>query len=231
MSWADTIPWQGSTGQSQVADQEHVQPAPSEQPLVLPEASQQAEQEEEDSTYQEPAPEDLLAPPDFRSFFTLIEDPATGEYHHPNVHYLFADDDAELLTNAALDVIATGQAVGAGEHLDQEERIVVLDMTPDGKEVASATSLSPHWQTLKTTVVQAPSWGGDASAVERGLLLKVSGQEARSVWSLTEAGTSDGLDDLARAFDERLRRLDEIMGHVVEEAVDQKPSSDKRGTI
>ena len=35
-------------------------------------------------------------------FFTLIEDANTGEYHHPTVHYIFSDDDTDILTEAAV---------------------------------------------------------------------------------------------------------------------------------
>ena len=41
------------------------------------------------------------APPHFQPFFTLIEDPITHEHHHPTVHYIFADDDADMITEAA----------------------------------------------------------------------------------------------------------------------------------
>ena len=40
--------------------------------------------------------------PSFQSFFTLIEDTVTNEHHHPTVHYIFADDDTDLITEAAL---------------------------------------------------------------------------------------------------------------------------------
>lgn len=38
----------------------------------------------------------------FRPFFTLIEDANTSEYHHPTVHYIFSDDDTDLVTEGAL---------------------------------------------------------------------------------------------------------------------------------
>jgi len=203
--------------------------APVEQVLAPQEAHQQAdpeeEEEDEDVAYDEPAPEELLAPPDFRPFFTLIEDPETGEHHHPNVHYLFSDDDPELLTNAALEAIATGQAAGAGQKPDQEERIVILDMASDGKEVASATCLSPHWQALTTTVTQAPSWGSDTAATNRGWMLKISGQEAQSVWGFKDkVGLSGEPEELARMFNEKMQRLNDIMGYEVKDTDAQRPS-------
>lgn len=38
----------------------------------------------------------------FHPFFTLVEDANTGEYHHPTVHYIFSDDDTDILTEAAV---------------------------------------------------------------------------------------------------------------------------------
>ncbi|KAH1490572.1 hypothetical protein KXV92_000606 [Aspergillus fumigatus] len=38
----------------------------------------------------------------FQPFFTLIEDANTSEYHHPAVHYIFSDDDTDIVTEAAL---------------------------------------------------------------------------------------------------------------------------------
>ena len=40
--------------------------------------------------------------PSFQPFFTLIEDSVTNEHHHPTVHYIFADDDTDIITEAAL---------------------------------------------------------------------------------------------------------------------------------
>ncbi|KAE8355696.1 hypothetical protein BDV28DRAFT_128446 [Aspergillus coremiiformis] len=40
--------------------------------------------------------------PPFQPFFTLIEDATTSEYYHPTVHYIFSDDDTDIVTEAAL---------------------------------------------------------------------------------------------------------------------------------
>ena len=45
-------------------------------------------------------PEESAAP-QFQPFFTLISDPSTAEHHHPTVHYIFADDDPDIITEAA----------------------------------------------------------------------------------------------------------------------------------
>ena len=57
--------------------------------------------EHNDQTYHEIAPSfasQMLSQP----FFTLIEDTHTSEYYHPTVHYIFSDDDTDIVTEAAL---------------------------------------------------------------------------------------------------------------------------------
>ncbi|OKL63037.1 hypothetical protein UA08_01219 [Talaromyces atroroseus] len=44
----------------------------------------------------------------FKPFFTLIEDSNSSDYYHPTVHYIFSDDDTELITEASLRVLETG---------------------------------------------------------------------------------------------------------------------------
>ncbi|KAL4758389.1 uncharacterized protein BDW70DRAFT_152529 [Aspergillus foveolatus] len=57
--------------------------------------------EHNDQTYHKTAPSfasHMLS----RPFFTLIEDTHTSEYYHPTVHYIFSDDDTDIVTEAAL---------------------------------------------------------------------------------------------------------------------------------
>lgn len=56
----------------------------------------------EDAEQQQPARR-------LRPFFTLIEDSVTHEHFHPTVHYIFADDDAEIITEAALRALDQNQ--------------------------------------------------------------------------------------------------------------------------
>jgi hypothetical protein len=56
-----------------------------------------------DIPYPEPSSEQtLLPPPNFRPFFTLIEDTTSGEHYHPYLHYVFADDDPTIVTAASM---------------------------------------------------------------------------------------------------------------------------------
>ncbi|CAA9965592.1 hypothetical protein P3342_011586 [Pyrenophora teres f. teres] len=59
--------------------------------------------DDHDMPYPEPSSEQpLLPPPNFRPFFTLIEDTTSAEHYHPYVHYVFADDDPTILTAASM---------------------------------------------------------------------------------------------------------------------------------
>ncbi|KAJ5810694.1 uncharacterized protein N7503_002912 [Penicillium pulvis] len=101
--------------------------------------------EAQDGTSQQPA---------FQPFFTLIEDIPAGEYHHPTVHYIFSDDDTDIITEAALRSLeaqqdalpANKKHVYIGQHDETEgrepstllpppipgvqEKYVVLDVEP-----------------------------------------------------------------------------------------------------
>lgn len=59
--------------------------------------------DDDDVPYPEPSFEQpLLPPPNFRPFFTLIEDTTSGEHYHPYTHYVFADDDPTIITAASM---------------------------------------------------------------------------------------------------------------------------------
>lgn len=139
---------------------------------------------EDDPTYPAVSPTELLPPPDFRPFFTLIEDPDTGEHHHPSIHYIFSDDNPDFLTSAILDDINQehGEASTEQQSSTNRERMILLDVGPDGKSVDDAQSLSPEWQVLKTTVGQAPSWADEVSRKDiPGLMLNIQGIESNKL--------------------------------------------------
>lgn len=167
---------------------------------------------DDEMPYPEAEEGSLLPPPDFKPFFTLIEDTTTGDYHHPTVHYLFADDDQEILTAAALETVSDEQQQQQGP---EDERFVIVDMNADGREVVAVSSLSPDWQALKTKVTQAPSWGDESKAGERGLMLRISGQEAEDGGDRRRKGDTDGL---LKAFDELAGTLDEVLGSPMPDA-------------
>jgi len=80
------------------ATQHHFLPhSPPNQNLEYDEADEEVAFEEgPDSSYQVPQPHRPFQP-----FFALIEDMTTNEHFHPTVHYLFADDEPDIITEAA----------------------------------------------------------------------------------------------------------------------------------
>jgi hypothetical protein len=59
--------------------------------------------DDDEIPYPEPSSEQtLLPPPNFKPFFTLIEDTTSGDHYHPYVHYVFADDDPVMVTAASM---------------------------------------------------------------------------------------------------------------------------------
>ncbi|KAK0252731.1 hypothetical protein B0A54_00384 [Friedmanniomyces endolithicus] len=165
---------------------------------------------EVEPAYEEAAAEDLLPPPDFKPFFTIVEDAEGTEHHHPTVHYIFADDDPEDLTSAMLAAIDQGAAVGTRPEL--EERVILLDMDADGKQIITASSLSARWQATKVDIGQAPSWGGASQGADGGLMLKISGKEIAKPANKQQKKGTGSIEELVRSFGERLDGLGEILG-------------------
>lgn len=170
---------------------------------------------QEELPYPEPSPEELVHPPDFRPFFTLIENPETNEHYHPNIHYIFSDDDPAFLTTAILDDIA----IQNDESLSAQntERVIVLDISADGKTVTDAQSLSPDWQVTNATITQAPSWNESESETREGnLMLTLSGTEGhgRPIYPHKKTntdGTLGRLDNVVAGYHERLTALDRLV--------------------
>ncbi|WPG97681.1 Hypothetical protein R9X50_00046100 [Acrodontium crateriforme] len=166
------------------------------------------------SAYREVAPDELLPPTDFNpsGFFMLIEDTETGEFHHPTMHYIFSDDDPELFTSAALEAIERSEEAGAHGAAAKTS------------QSTHASSLSPNWQMVKTTIRSAPSM----NEADAGLMLQISGLEAtRAVPVNTKRMVSSNLDDLVKTFGDRLCGLDELLGR--DESNDNDGSHDPAG--
>ncbi|KAL2438869.1 hypothetical protein ABEF95_014579 [Exophiala dermatitidis] len=66
--------------------------------------------------------------PSFQPFFTLIEDSVTNEHHHPTVHYVFADDDSDIIAEAACHSL---------EGLDPSQRVGSIPPTRAGARAAA----------------------------------------------------------------------------------------------
>jgi hypothetical protein len=106
------------------------------------------------------------APP-FAPIYTLVNNTSTRTTHHPQVQYVFSDDDPDLLTQA-LAQQHNGNLSESVEDPTPEHRAILLDLTQDsdgGYMVASASSLSPSWAVLDAQVsrISPPSSDGDGS--------------------------------------------------------------------
>lgn len=116
--------------------QSHLQPTdPSPPP------AQSLEQIGHDHDEEEPPP----PPPPFHPLFTLVSDSTTRQTHHPRVHYIFADDDPEVLTKALAEftdhrsvskenIRRSSSSRGSGASQSHppppHERAIVLDLVP-----------------------------------------------------------------------------------------------------
>lgn len=120
-----------------------------------------------DSVVAEPqdgAPQQLT----FQPFFTLIEDIPTGEYHHPTVHYIFSDDDTDIITEAALRSLeaqqdalpASKKHVYTGPHDEPEERepsTLLPPPVPGVQEKYVVLDVEPVPASEHTTPAAAPA--------------------------------------------------------------------------
>lgn len=79
----------------------------------------------------------------FKPFFTLIEDANSSDYHHPTVHYIFSDDDAELMTEASLRALETGHHTTSPPRNDSEEGLDSADQQSSHHPENDRPSLLP----------------------------------------------------------------------------------------
>ncbi|KAL2001413.1 hypothetical protein VTN02DRAFT_1794 [Thermoascus thermophilus] len=131
-------PWAIERASTHHQQREHDDTPPEQQQLH----GQQQQQAEEGFTPHEHAEgrqsRDLSPHPQFRPFFTLIEDANSSDYHHPTVHYIFSDDDTDLVTEAALRALEadhgtsppTGNGASRWRQAAQEQQ----DEEPYGEE-------------------------------------------------------------------------------------------------
>ena len=161
---------------------------------------------EDEIPYPEPSSEQtLLPPPNFRPFFTLVEDSTSGEHYHPYVHYVFADDDPVIVTAASMRGMGlddtrylpyhTPEGHEDRDQVGEEEQghdspvesplpppipgvrehYLIVDVGADGRTVVDAQSLSSSWQITNASTRTAPSF--DESLPNQGFMLRIEGVE------------------------------------------------------
>ena len=70
----------------------------------------------------------------FRPIFTVIKDTNTSRYHHPNVRYIFSDDDTDTITQAALRSL----------QLDQYDAAPIEQTTPPRRKDDASSKKKPQ---------------------------------------------------------------------------------------
>ncbi|MCJ1390646.1 hypothetical protein MMC18_003507 [Xylographa bjoerkii] len=196
-------------------------PSHAEVPALLPSAL--PKDPSEDSTTTQIPPFPLSAPRStepvsqpFTPFFTLIEDAHSPATDHPTVHYIFSDDDSDLLTNTLLQ-IHDSQASQSTETQPSDtnsparasqatkERYVLLNLAPSGTAVESVYSLTGDWQVLSAEIGKAPTLDGGGG--EGGLMLSIEGTEGPKGAGVEEMG----LEGLVEIFGRRMGELKRIV--------------------
>jgi hypothetical protein len=195
-------------------------------------------EDEDEIPYPEPSSEHtLLPPPNFRPFFTLIEDTTSGEHHHPYVHYVFADDDPAIITAASMRSLGLDetkylpqdaqnaserqQAQGEGSE-DTEGSTVESPLPPPipgVKERFLILDLGADGRTVVDAQSLSPEWqitdrdirtapSFDESSPDQGYMLRVEGTDVPGHNKGKGKGQAGG-DKLSEA---RERNQDDIFG-------------------
>lgn len=109
-------------------------------------------------------------------FFILVRDLTTSDYHHPHTHYVFEDDDPEVLTAAVVDGL---EAASDAEPSADSERYVLVDMSDDGLSVKAVRTLSAQWQPTAVRLTSAPTF--DHKASQTNVMMAIEGRTASSL--------------------------------------------------
>ncbi|KAG8163764.1 hypothetical protein KVR01_007061 [Diaporthe batatas] len=165
-----------------------------------------------------PLGEETLQPqPPFQPLFTLVTDSTTHATHHPQVHYVFSDDDPEILTEALAryshhDPPGESAPTASPPAAHPNERAIVLDLVPKpahgphgphgphnalsslGYDVAWVSSLSPDWAvvTARTSAMTEESSNNvitldDEAGAGQRLVLRIQGVSDSAVSSVSTA--------------------------------------------
>lgn len=194
--------------------------------------------DDDEIPYPEPGSEQtLLPPPNFRPFFTIVEDTSTSEHHHPYVHYVFADDDPAIITAASMRSLGLDDTKympqeGRGDNDRQQTQEGVSE---DAEESPVESPLPPPIPGVKEhyliidlaadgrTIVDAQSLSSewqitdrdirtapsfDESSPDQGYMLRVEGTEVPSHKKGKGKGPA-GTDKLSEA---REKSHDDIFG-------------------
>ncbi|KAK8061414.1 hypothetical protein PG994_007780 [Apiospora phragmitis] len=141
--------------------------------------------------------------PPFAPIYTLVTNTSTRTTHHPHVHYIFNDDDPDILSQA----LAQQHGLNVDESTSDPKshsRTVLLDVEPDadgGYKVSWASSLSPSWAVVDARLSRItppseaegakPSDHAENSQKSDRLMLRIDGIEAASAGTESELRLSN----------------------------------------
>lgn len=163
---------------------------------------------------------------DFQPFFALIENQSNAEHHHPTVHYIFADDDADIITEAACRALAQDEPQHAAEEGGKNElpvpvdcvreHYIILDVEPGEAgiyQVTKAHSLSSEWQVMNASISNAPTIDSTDADSGEGLMLKIGGIGTVSQTEPEEAGKrkKESLQQMVERFDRGLSEIKKML--------------------
>lgn len=165
------------------------------------------EDEDEDEVYDDSASYQTAPQPQqpFQPFFTLIEDIQTNEHYHPSIHYIFADDEPDIITEAACRSIdqnsddSPSQEQEQGHGVDDpeprlppprpgiREHYLVLDVQP-----SSAAGPSSQQQSSDRLPSPSPSSVETAQALTKAYPYTVTSAQSLSAhWQVLRTSITD----------------------------------------
>jgi hypothetical protein len=114
----------------------------------------------------------------------MITDAESGETYHPTTYYVFADDEPDVLSSAALHALDSSSVQAQREAdakalieggVKEEERYILVAMGQEGTNVVGAKSLTPSWAVTNAEVRAAPTFDGGEGEGSDGLMLMIEG--------------------------------------------------------
>lgn len=154
-------------------------------------------------------------PPPFQPLFTLVTDSTTRATHHPRVHYIFSDDDPDILTEALAHYGPQKQQntlsspSGSGTTLEardrprqpstasittpNNERVIILDLVPKANTATTTTTTATtaHSDEHSAAAATAASAGGGGGGYDVAWASSLS-----SDWAVVSARISPMADDI-----------------------------------
>ncbi|OQE29437.1 hypothetical protein PENSTE_c002G05612 [Penicillium steckii] len=98
------------------------EPEQEQQPSIESPAYEGAGEGHEDLSHgaENAEPDQTALNPSFQPFFTIIEDAHSSVFHHPTVHYIFSDDDTDIIKEAGYRSLET-QGISIPPEKDDKE--------------------------------------------------------------------------------------------------------------